>query len=443
MLLYLPTLQFVKSRLLNILFWSVISAAFIGPGTVTTAAKAGADFGLPLLWALSFACIACLVLQEAAARLTIASGMNLGQAIYYQSTRGNRKLTIPVLVGICILAGTAAYQTGNLLGAMAGVSMLLNFPSWILVLLIGSMAGLLLMLPSVKVIARIMGGIVAIMGIAFLVSAISISPPVNEVLRGLLKPIIPLNGGGGLLVLGLIGTTVVPYNLFLGSGLSEGQTLREMRSGLFIAIIMGAVISMAVLVTGTSVSGDFTFRGLAESMNQNLGGIGSIVLGLGLFAAGFTSAVTAPLASAITVRSLFGNRNPENWKYGSSRFRMVWISILVIGVGFGMAGFKPIPAIIIAQALNGLILPFIAIFLFITVNNSAFMKESNNRLPGNILMCAVVFITLMIGLTGIGRALVSGFKIELENWRIFMLLVAIVSFFIVAGVMLRIKKNNK
>ena len=71
------------------------------------------------------------------------------------------------------------------------------------------------------------------------------------------------------------------------------------------------------------------------------------------------------------------------------------------------------------------------------------MKESNNRLPGNILMCAVVFITLMIGLTGIGRALVSGFKIEIENWKIFMLLVAIVSFFIVAGVMLRIKKNNK
>ena len=443
MLQYLPTLQFVKSRLLNILFWSVISAAFIGPGTVTTAAKAGADFGLPLLWALSFACTACLVLQEAAARLTIASGMNLGQAIYYQSTRGSRKLTIPVLVGICILTGTAAYQTGNLLGAMAGVSMLLNFPSWILVLLIGSMAGLLLMLPSVKVIARIMGGIVAIMGIAFLLSAISISPPFNEVLRGLLKPIIPINGGGGLLVLGLIGTTVVPYNLFLGSGLSEGQTLREMRSGLFIAVILGAVISMAVLVTGTSVSGDFTFRGLAQSMNQNLGGIGSIVLGLGLFAAGFTSAVTAPLASAITVRSLFGNRNPENWKYGSSRFRMVWISILVIGVGFGMAGFKPIPAIIIAQALNGLILPFIAIFLFITINNSAFMKESNNRLPGNILMCAVVFITLMIGLTGIGRALVSGFKIEMENWRIFMLLVAIVSFFIVAGVMLRIKKINK
>ena len=109
-----------RSRLLNILFWSVISAAFIGPGTVTTAAKAGTDFGLPLLWALTFATIACLVLQEASARLTIASGMNLGQAIWRQAVNGGRGNSILVLVAVCILSGTAAYQAGNLLGAMAG-----------------------------------------------------------------------------------------------------------------------------------------------------------------------------------------------------------------------------------------------------------------------------------------------------------------------------------
>ncbi|MCK4745691.1 MAG: divalent metal cation transporter, partial [Bacteroidales bacterium] len=260
----------VKSKLLNILFWSVISAAFIGPGTVTTAAKAGADFGLPLLWALTFATIACLVLQEASARLTIASGMNLGQAIYHQSVDRKRRSPILALVAICILTGTAAYQTGNLLGAMAGADMLMNFPSWIMVLFIGLMAGFLLLMPSVKIIARIMGGIVALMGIAFLVSAIAVKPPVYDVFRGLLRPIIPLNRGGGLLVLGLIGTTVVPYNLFLGSGLSEGQTIREMRSGLFVAVILGGIISMAVLVTGTSVNGDFTFGGLAESLNRYL-----------------------------------------------------------------------------------------------------------------------------------------------------------------------------
>jgi len=433
----------MKRRILNILFWSVISAAFIGPGTVTTAAKAGADFGLHLLWALTFATIACLALQEAAARLTIASGLDLGQAISFQSSKRKHKTFIPVLVVVCILSGTAAYQTGNLLGAIAGINLLVESPTWIMVLILGGMAGLLLLVPSVKVIARIMGGIVAVMGIVFLVSAIAIKPPVADLLRGMTRPVIPLNYGGGLLVLGLIGTTVVPYNLFLGSGLSTGQSLKEMRSGLLVAVTLGGIISMAVLVTGSSMSGGFTFEGLASSLNRYIGNLGYIVLGIGLFAAGFTSAVTAPLASAVTVRSLFGNKNPDLWKDGSRRFRAIWISVLLIGMGFGMSGFKPVPAIIVAQALNGLILPLIAIFLFITVNNKNIMRDSVNRMPGNILMTIVVFITLIIGMTGIVRAILGTLQMEFGNWRVIMLYLAIISFFIVGAILLRISNNSK
>ncbi len=433
----------MRSKLLNILFWSVISAAFIGPGTVTTAAKAGADFGLSLLWALTFATFACLVLQEAAARLTIASGMNLGQAIYHRSA-GNRRGYIPVLVAVCILTGTAAYQTGNLLGAMSGIILFGRIPAWLLVLILGLMAGILLLIPSVRVIARILGGIVAIMGFVFLLSAVSVKPPLLDVFRGMIQPVIPLDRGGGVLVLGLIGTTVVPYNLFLGSGLSGGQSLREMRSGLIVAIVLGGIISMAVLVTGTSMIGAFSFEGLAASLGQYIGRLGTVVLGVGLFAAGFTSAVTAPLASAVTIRSLFGNRKPESWKVGSARFRAVWISVLMVGIGFGLAGFKPIPAIIVAQALNGLILPLISIFLFQAVNNREIMGTERNRLTGNILMILVVFITLIIGLSGIVRAVVEAFNIRHESaWGLIMLCIALASFLIVGAVLLKHQKGSQ
>lgn len=427
--------------MLNILFWSVISAAFIGPGTVTTAAKAGADFGLPLLWALSFATIACLVLQEAAARLTIASGMNLGQAI--NASRAKGLPGIPVLVAVCILSGTAAYQTGNLMGSMAGIQLFIKSPAWILVVILGLLAGFLLLVPSVKLIARILGGIVAFMGLAFHISAISIKPPLFDVFSGMIRPVIPRDPGGGLLVLGLIGTTVVPYNLFLGSGISGGQSIREMRSGLLVAVILGGIISMAVLITGTSVSGTFSFEALGKSLGRFLGGLGTVVLGVGLFSAGFTSAVTAPLASAVTVRSLFGDRNPDRWKDGSLRFRLVWILVLLTGVGFGVAGFKPIPVILIAQALNGVILPFIAIFLFITVNNRIIMKENRNRLGGNILMSLVVFITLIIGLTGLARALLNGFQIEIERMEILMPVIIILSLLILAGAGIKIVRRFK
>ena len=58
------SLMSAKKRILNILFWSVVSSAFIGPGTITTAAKSGASFGTDLLWALVFSTLACLLLQE-------------------------------------------------------------------------------------------------------------------------------------------------------------------------------------------------------------------------------------------------------------------------------------------------------------------------------------------------------------------------------------------
>ena len=70
-----------NKTLSSVILWSVISAAFIGPGTVTTAAAAGSAYQLDLLWAVTFATIACILLQEVSARLTIISGLTMGQAL--------------------------------------------------------------------------------------------------------------------------------------------------------------------------------------------------------------------------------------------------------------------------------------------------------------------------------------------------------------------------
>ena len=81
-------------KILSILFWSIITAAFIGPGTVTTAAKSGAVFGYDLLWALLFSTVACLVLQEASARVTVISGLSLGEAIRQQFHSGLKGFSV-------------------------------------------------------------------------------------------------------------------------------------------------------------------------------------------------------------------------------------------------------------------------------------------------------------------------------------------------------------
>lgn len=399
----------MKKRILNILFWSVISAAFIGPGTITTASKAGSEFGFSLLWALVFSTIACLVLQEAVARITIYSGSSLGEAIYKRYRDSSVKNIILVLIIGAIILGSAAYETGNIMGAVAGIQFLLPWNNIFLVLIIGILAFIALNLPSLRNIAQLMGYIVVIMGASFVTTAILLKPDVVEVLRGSFLPQLPGSQTSGILVLGLIGTTVVPYNLFLGSGITDkSQSIKEMRFGLSIAIILGGLISMAVLISGTFVEGNFSFEGLINTLNITLGNFAVWIFGIGMLAAGFTSAVTAPLASALTAKSLFYHKNKSKWGEKSIYFKAVWGGVLIIGIGFGLIGLKPIPVIVLAQALNGLILPFISIFLLIIINDPKIMGTSKlNGLVSNCLLLIVVWITLMLGILNIFKAIQS------------------------------------
>ncbi|UCH85414.1 MAG: Nramp family divalent metal transporter [Candidatus Latescibacterota bacterium] len=396
------------TRLLQILFWSVIAAAFIGPGTVTTAASSGTRFGLSLLWALLFSTIACLVLQEASARVAIVSNRTLAQAIRQRFSGGAVGWLVMVVVLGAIVLGCAAYQAGNILGSVAGARLQIGLPAAFLTLIIGGAAGVLLFFGSTQFVARTLGIIVALMGIMFLATAIMIKPSIAGLIKGTFVPALP--PGSSLLVLGLIGTTVVPYNLFLGSGIAAGQSLGELRFGLSVAIVVGGIISMAILVVGTAIALPFGFEALSGELSNRLGGWAGTFFAIGLFAAGFSSAVTAPLAAAVTARGLFETSGNGKWHEHSWRYRCVWLGVLLTGIVFGALNVKPIPAIILAQALNGILLPFVAVFLWLIVNDRELMggRGLNKPIP-NLLMIAVVAVTITLGVAKTTQAFTSAF----------------------------------
>ncbi|MFK8104731.1 MAG: NRAMP family divalent metal transporter [Saprospiraceae bacterium] len=400
----------VKDRFLSVLFWSVIAAAFIGPGTVTTAAKAGASFQLSLLWALVFSTFATIVLQEAAARITIASGKSLGEIIALKY-KGQRGYWIKRIVFIAVAFGCAAYQAGNMLGAVAGMSLLGDVSKPILTLGIALLAGLLLWIGNFRTIANLLGLVVAVMGIAFVSIAMKGDFGVGEILVAAFIPSFPVDAE--LLIIGLVGTTIVPYNLFLASGISQGQKMSEMRIGIGVAVLIGGLISMAILLVGTQLTGAFSFARLAETMVVQFGDWASVLFGFGLFAAGMTSSITSPFAAAVTARSLFAksDQTGDVWGAQAINFRLVWGGVLGIGLLFGLSGLQPVATIVFAQAINGILLPVVAIFLFLIVNDPVLLKEkttgknyANNKV-NNLLMLVIVGLSGFLGMINIVKVL--------------------------------------
>jgi manganese transport protein len=399
------------NRLAAILLWSVIAAAFIGPGTVTTAASAGAGYGLVLLWTLVFSTVACLVLQEASGRLTVVSGQTLGQSLRRRYRVGVLRAFVLILVLGAILVGCAAYEAGNILGGVAGAALVVDWPTEWLALVAGAVAAGLLWFQAPRQVARALSLVVAVMGVAFLVTAWQIMPSWRAVVHGSLVPSLP--EGSGVLALGLIGTTVVPYNIFLGSGLASRQHLGDLRLGLAVAIGLGGLISMGVLIVGTALDGPFSFVALGEVLSYRLGGWASALFALGLLGAGLSSAITAPLAAAITARDML-SQTPQDprWSVRSWRYRSVWLGVLLTGVVFGISDVQPIPAIILAQALNGLLLPLVAIFLFVAVNDRSLMGDAVNPPPVNALMVGVVIVSVLLGVSATGRAAAKVLGVE-------------------------------
>jgi manganese transport protein len=379
--------------MVNVLFWAVITAAFIGPGTITTAAKAGAGYGYSLIWALVFSTIATAVLQEASARVSIISGISPGQMLD-RIVSGKWSLVVKSFIAFAIGFGCTAYEAGNIMGAVSGISLLTGLTEGMFILPTAILVGLILYLGTTKNISYGLGIMVAIMGFCFIGLLISQEILWAEMSQKLLHPELP--PGSSLIVIALVGTTIVPYNIFLGARLAKGQSVLQMRKGLIPAILIGGLISISILILGVQMKGEFSFSKFGLHIGNSFGGYGNVFLGFGLLFAGFSSALAAPLAAQVTVKSLF---NKEG-------FVWVWIVVVSLGAFFGWSGGSPVSVILLAQAINGFLLPIIVIFLYLAINDQRIMGSGyRNSLIANTLLLIIVSLGIFLGLKNIERVI--------------------------------------
>lgn len=385
----------------------LVAAAFIGPGTVTACTLAGVEFGYALLWAMLLSIIATIVLQEMAARLGIITQRGLADVIKSElNIPWVRKLVIGIILG-AIVIGNAAYEAGNIGGATLGLEAIFGtdyltyYP-----LIIGTCAFILLYIGNYKVLEKVLVSLVLIMSLSFVMTAFITKPDMAQILQGLFVPTVPKNSI--LTIIALVGTTVVPYNLFLHASLvsekwKSKDDLKAVRRDTYISIALGGTVSMAIIIAATTIQGETitNVMDLAQGLQPLYGNAAKYFMGIGLFAAGITSAITAPLAAAYVANSCFG------WKVGLKhfKFKLVWMIILILGVGFLFFGYTPIEIIKFAQVANGILLPLIAVFLLWVVNKTSVMGKYRNTKIQNSFGLIIIVLAIVLGIKSIFKVI--------------------------------------
>jgi Mn2+/Fe2+ NRAMP family transporter len=385
----------------------IVAAAFIGPGTVTSATLAGAAYGVTLLWALLFATVATIVLQEMAARLGLATGAGLGAALL--AVRGPPWLgpALATLAAVAVVGGAAAYEAGNLTGAALGLESVTGVPlrSWIGLGV--ALAGLLLWFGQYRLLERVLAGCVAVMGLVFVVTAVTVAPRVSTLMTGAFIPRVPT--GADVTAIALIGTTIVPYNLFLHAATvrerwSSVHDLAVVRLDLVVAIGLGGLVSGAVVVTASAALEGGQVHSAADMARQLtplLGPWAGKAFALGYSAAGISSAITAPLAAAYTILDATGRGRDTR----SATARIVWMGCIAVGGITALTSMRPVPLIVVAQVVNGLILPIVALVLLVAMNDRQRLGIHVNGWRGNLMGGAVTLLCLVLGTRAVMLAL--------------------------------------
>ena len=390
-------------KLKNVGPGALVAAGFVGPGTVTTCTVSGASYGYTMLWALLFATVATIIFQEMAARIGIVTQKGLGENIRDQISNPVLKWIAVIIVIVAIFVGNIAYETGNITGGILGIQAVVSIPMIPIVIVLGLLAFACMWIGSYKLVEKILTAIVVLMGVVFLITAIASPVDWGAAVSGLFTPALPegQNAQKGILTaVGLIGTTIVPYNLFLhASGAAERfkdpEQVSDARFDCVLSIGLGGLISMAILIcaaanmnaAGITVSNG---KDMALALTPLLGSWATFMIGVGLLAAGFSSAITAPLSAAYAVNGVLGwGKTIKDMK-----FKVIWMIVLLAGCLMAIfLGSSPTQLILVAQAANAILLPIMAFFVMYVANGKHLGKWRNHAFAN---ICGVVFILITL-----------------------------------------------
>ena len=389
-----------------------MAAAFIGPGTITMCSIAGAQFKYGLIWALIVSILLTMFIQLTAIRIGLTTNNTLSNLIKDQFQNGLLKYTSILLIISAIFIGNSAYEAGNISGAVMGFELLFGDSFQfnqinIFSILSGVLALPLIIFGNNKVLEKILIILVLIMSFSFVFTVFIVGVDFKLLFSS--SNFFSFPPDSILTIAGLIGTTVVPYNIFLHVALvnNRWKSSRDLKFANFdtiVSISIGGLISLCILLTAAGLNNTDILNAfdLANNLQPLYGNFSKYIIAVGLLSAGLTSSITAPIAAAYVVCGCFGFSTNRK----SILFKIIALIVLLIGVIFSSIGISPIEIIKFAQVTNGILLPLIVVFLLFLANNTRLLKNKTNNTFQNILGLIVIGFCLLLCYRSIAKVFI-------------------------------------
>ncbi|HEU4787336.1 MAG TPA: divalent metal cation transporter [Gemmatimonadaceae bacterium] len=410
----MPT-RYLDGRLRTLRTRLVLLLAVVGPGIITanvdndaggiyTYSLAGAEFGYTLLWTVIPMTIALIVIQEMCARMGAVTGQGLSDLV---RERFGFRVTFWLMLALIIT------NFGNIVAEFAGVASsleLFGLSRYIVVPVAAVLVWLLIVRGTYRSVEKVFLAASAFY-VAYIIAGLLAEPDWRTAMWSTVArpPMSSVRQRDYLyMVIGLVGTTIAPWMQFYlqASIVEKGVTVRQYRASR-LDVVLGCVFTDVVawfIIVACAATlfahGHTQIRDAADAaqaLRPLAGEYAYLLFAAGLFNASLFAASILPLSTAYTVCEGLGFESGVDKQFHQAPvFYWLYTALIVLGAGMLMIPELPLVRVmILSQVINGIVLPFVLIFMVLLINDRELMGEHANSRFYNV----VVWITVLAMIT--------------------------------------------
>jgi len=371
-------------------------------GGITTYSLAGAQFGTKLLWTLGPITVALIVVQEMSARMGVVTGKGLADLI-----RENFGVRTTFWVSVALIVANLANTIAEFAGVAASLQ-IFRVPPWVSVPLVAVGVWFLVLKGSNRVVEKVFL-VASLLYVAYPISMVLAKPDWGEVALAAVTPTFEPSSAYVAMLIGLVGTTIAPWMQFYQQAAVvekriDVDELRYTRIDVVMGCIVTDVVAFSIVMAcaatlhkqGITIQ---TADQAALALAPLAGRYASWLFAFGLFNASVFAAAILPLATAYFVTESAGWESGLDRKWSEAR-QFYWLFTGIVAVGAGVVLIPRLPLIrimLVSQIVNGVLLPFILIYMLRLANDEKLMGVHRNGRWLNVIAWTTTVV--MIALT--------------------------------------------